>query len=153
MDYEIVTLAKKTVVGLTARTKNSDADMGAIIGSLWQKLYVGGVYPTIQNKVNEYSIGLYSDYLEKNHSSEYSITAGCEVSVASNIPPDTIVKIIPAGKYAKFSVHGHMESAVNDFWNEFWKMNLDRSYAADFEEYLNADFENADINIFISLNN
>lgn len=30
-------------------------------------------------------------------------------------------------------------------------MNLDRSYVADFEEYLNSDFENAKIDIYVSL--
>jgi predicted transcriptional regulator YdeE len=35
MDYELVNLEEKTVVGVTARTKNSDTNMSAIIGGLW----------------------------------------------------------------------------------------------------------------------
>lgn len=60
----------------------------------------------IKNKRNEYAIGLYSDY----EADKYRATAGSEVSKAEN--SGLTVKIIPAGKYAKFSVHGHMEKAV-----------------------------------------
>lgn len=62
------------------------------------------------------------------------------------------IKTIPAGRYAKFSVHGHMEKAVANAWKEIWQINLDRSYTGDFEEYLNDDFEHCDIDIYIALN-
>lgn len=61
------------------------------------------------------------------------------------------VKKIPSGKYAKFSIEGHMQKAVAEAWNKIWQMDLDRSYKADFEEYLNADYDNAKIDIYISL--
>lgn len=145
MQYEIVNLKEKIVVGVSATTGNNDPKMGETIGGLWEKLYQGGVYPRIKNKVNEYAIGLYSDYADD----QYCVTAGNEVSKAEN--DDLTVKIIPAGKYAKFSVHGHMEKAVGEAWGEIWKMDLERSYAADFEEYLNSDFDNCDIDLYISL--
>lgn len=146
MNYEIVNLEEKIVVGVSATTYNSNPKMGEIIGGLWEKLYQGGVYETIKNKVNEYAIGLYSDYTND----EYCVTAGNEVSKADN--ENLTVKIIPAGKYAKFSVHGHMEKAVAEAWGEIWQMDLDRSFTGDFEEYLNSDFDNADIDIYIALN-
>ncbi|MEG2669741.1 MAG: effector binding domain-containing protein [Oscillospiraceae bacterium] len=96
-------------------------------------------------KVNEYTIGLYSDYDNET----YCVTAGNEVSKAEN--EDLTIKIIPAGKYAKFSIHGHMVNAVCKAWNDIWKMDLDRSFTGDFEEYLNCDFENADIDIYVAL--
>ncbi|MBP1926220.1 putative transcriptional regulator YdeE [Sedimentibacter acidaminivorans] len=145
MNYEIVNLEEKTVVGVSATTSNSNPKMGEIISGLWEKLYQGGVNAAIKNKVNEYAIGLYSDYTND----EYCITAGNEVSKADN--KDLTVKIIPAGKYAKFSVHGHMEKAVAEAWGEIWQMDLDRSFTGDFEEYLNSDFDNADIDIYIAL--
>lgn len=146
MKYEIVNLEEKIVVGVSAVTSNNDPKMGEIIGGLWEKLYQGGVNAAIKNKVNEYAIGLYSDYTSEN----YCVTAGNEVSKAENA--DLTVKVIPAGKYAKFSVHGHMEKAVASAWAEIWPLNLDRSFTGDFEEYLNSDFENCDINIYIALN-
>jgi predicted transcriptional regulator YdeE len=145
MNYEIVNLEKKIVVGVSAVTSNMDPKMGEIIGGLWEKLYQGGVNEAIKNKVNDYAIGLYSDYSNE----QYCVTAGNEVSKCEN--DELTVKIIPAGKYAKFSVHGHMEKAVSKAWEEIWNMDLDRSFTGDFEEYLNSSWDNADIDIYIAL--
>jgi len=145
MNYEIVNLGQKTVVGVSAVTGNADPKMGEIISGLWKKLYEGGINAAIKNKSNEYAIGLYSDYSD----GQYRVTAGNEVSKPEN--DELTVKIIPAGKYAKFSIHGHMQTAVAEAWGKIWKMNLNRSYTGDFEEYLNSDWENADIDIYIAL--
>ena len=145
MNYEIVNLEQKIVVGVSAITSNADPKMGEVISGLWQKLYQGGVNAAIKNKINEYAIGLYSDY----SNAQYCVTCGNEVSKPEN--DELTVKIIPAGKYAKFSVHGHMEKAVAEAWGEIWKIDLDRSFTGDFEEYLNSDWDNADIDIYIAL--
>lgn len=145
MNYEIVNLDKKTIVGVSAVTSNEDPKMGEVIGGLWEKLYMGGVNAAIKNKINEYAIGLYSDY----SNGKYCVTAGNEVSKAEN--DDLTVKTIPAGRYAKFSVHGHMEKAVAEAWGEIWTTELERSFTGDFEEYLNSDWENADIDIYVAL--
>ncbi|MCR3757458.1 GyrI-like domain-containing protein [Clostridium felsineum] len=145
MKYEIVSLKEKIVVGVSAITGNDDPNMGKAIGELWEKLYQGGINKTIKNKVNEYAIGLYSDYKDN----KYLVTAGNEVCKAEN--EGLTIKKIPEGKYAKFSIEGHMERAVAEAWNKIWEMDLDRSYEADFEEYLNSDFDNAKIDIYISL--
>lgn len=145
MNYEIVNLEQKIVVGVSAITSNADPKMGEVISGLWEKLYQGGVNAEIKNKINEYAIGLYSNY----SNDKYCVTAGNEVSKPEN--DELTVKMIPAGKYAKFSVHGHMEKAVAECWDEIWKMDLDRSFTGDFEEYLNSDWENADIDIYIAL--
>ena len=145
MKYEIVNLEEKIVVGVSNITSNDDPKMGQVIGGLWEKLYQGGVNELIKNKVNKYAIGLYSDY-ENN---KYCITVGNEVSSIEN--EGFTVKRIPAGKYAKFSIEGHMQKAVAEAWSEIWQMDLERSYKADFEEYLNSDYDNAKIDIYISL--
>jgi predicted transcriptional regulator YdeE len=145
MNYEIVNLEQKTLVGVSAITSNTDPKMGEVISGLWEKLYQGGVIAAIKNKINDYAIGLYSDYA----GDQYCVTAGNEVSKPENV--ELIVKIIPSGKYAKFSVHGHMVKAVAEAWSEIWKMDLNRSFTGDFEEYLNSDWENADIDIYIAL--
>lgn len=145
MNYEIVNLEEKIVVGVSTRTGNTDPQMGAKIGKLWTDLYQGGVNEKIANKVNSYAIGLYSDYTE----TEYIVTAGNEVSKPEN--DELTTKIIPAGRYAKFSVKGNMQEAVAKAWGEIWSMDLDRSYTGDFEEYLNSDFQNAEIDIYIAL--
>ena len=146
MNYEIVNLEEKIIVGVSTVTSNQDVDMGKKIGELWTELYQGGVNCKIKNKVNEYAVGLYSDYTKDG---QYTITAGNEVSIVEN--EELITKTIPAGRYAKFSVIDHMEKAVADAWVQIWQMDLDRSYTGDFEEYLNSNFENCNIDIYIAL--
>lgn len=150
MEYEIVTLKEKKIIGITARTNNSSPEMSTVIGGLWDKLYRGGIYNGIKNKVNYKAIGAYSDY-ESNENGEYSVTIGAEVSKVEDIPEGAVEKTIYGGKYAKFTVKGDMVKAVQEFWEKLWKMNLDRSYRCDFEEYQNDDMKNCIINIFISI--
>lgn len=149
MEYEIVNLNQKTLVGLSAKTSNNSPDMGNIIGGLWEKFYTAGVHDRIKNTVNEFAIGLYSDYTEDRNG--YCITVGNEVSSLDGKNKDLDVKIIPAGKYAKFSICGNMVTDVVDAWQQIWQMDLDRSFTGDFEEYKNADVENAEIDIYVAL--
>ena len=142
MNYEIVELKEKTIVGFTARTSNEAPQMGAIIGDLWKQLYTPENTEKIQNRVNAYAIGLYSDYDKEG----YQVTAGFEVSDAESGNGFT-VKTIPAGRYAKFSVHGDMIEAVANSWKEIWETPLDRTFTGDFEEYLSQE----DIDIYIAI--
>ncbi len=151
MDYEIVNLEKKTVVGIQARTSNLSPDMGAVIGGLWQKFFGEGLFFAIPEKKNAKSIGLYSNYSDS--AEEYDVTVCCEAENSGKIPDGLTAAEIPAGKYAKFVVQGNMVTAVHDFWTELHKMDLPRAYTADFEEYQNADENNAIIHIYISLKN
>lgn len=142
MNYEIVELKEKTIVGFAARTSNEDPQMGAIIGDLWKQLYTPENTEKIQNRVNSYAIGLYSNYDKEG----YQVTAGFEVSDAKS-GNGFAVKTIPAGRYAKFSVHGDMIEAVTNSWKEIWETPLDRTFTGDFEEYLSQE----DIDIYIAI--
>ena len=142
MNYEIVELKEKTIVGFAARTGNEDPQMGAIIGDLWKQLYTPENTEKIQNRVNAYAIGLYSDYDKEG----YQVTVGFEVSDAES-GNGFAVKNIPAGRYAKFSVHGDMIEAVANSWKEIWETPLDRTFTGDFEEYLSQE----DIDIYIAI--
>ncbi|MGG1550955.1 GyrI-like domain-containing protein [Paenibacillus ferrarius] len=145
MNFEIVNLEQKTVVGVSAITGNTDPKLGEVIGGLWERFYQDGVHAAIKNKTNERTIGLYSDY----SNDQYCATAGCEVSKLEN--EELTVKIIPAGKYAKFSIHGKVVNAVEAAWAQIWELDLNRSYTGDFEEYLNSDREHAEVDIYIAL--
>ena len=142
MNYEIVELKEKTIVGFAARTSNEDPQMGAIIGDLWKQLYTPENTEKIQNRVNSYAIGLYSNYDKEG----YQVTAGFEVSDAES-GNGFAIKTIPAGRYAKFSVHGDMIEAVANSWKEIWETPLDRTFTGDFEEYLSQE----DIDIYIAI--
>lgn len=149
MEYEIVNLKQKTLVGISVKTSNDSPDMGNVIGGLWGNFYGRGIHEQIKNTVNEFAIGLYSDYTDDRNG--YCITVGNEVSSLDENNKNLDVKIISAGKYAKFSICGNMVTAVANAWQQIWQINLDRSFTGDFEEYKNADVENAEIDIYVAL--
>ncbi len=149
MHYEIVELNEKKIAGFSARTNNTSPEMSAVIGGLWQKLYSESGCALLTNRLNSKAIGLYTEYAG-NHLNDYTVITGCEIS-SDVIPENMELYKIPAGRYAKFVVRGNMITAVADFWKKLWNMDLDRSYICDFEEYQNADTENAEIHIYISL--
>lgn len=151
MNYEIVTLEAKTVVGLTARTANNDPQMGAVIGGLWQQLYGQGIISMIGQRVNDHAIGLYSDYTDGVDGS-YNITVGCEVAHPLSLPPDTVVKQIPAGRYAKTVVIGDQVEAVGKAWQQLWQLPLERTYTGDFEEYVSYSGDGqGEIHIYVAI--
>lgn len=150
MNYEIVTLEEKTVVGIGARTNNCSPDMGMVIGGLWNRFYSEGIYGAIPNKANEKALGIYTDY-EEDENGDYTVMVAYEVTEAVTKTDKLEVRTIPSGKYAKFVVEGYMQEVVASFWQELWHMELPRSYVCDFEEYQNGDMEHAEIHIYISL--
>lgn len=150
MNYEIVELEEKTVVGLSARTNNTSPDIGSVIGGLWESFYQVDVYPVIEDKKNNKSLGIYTDYTE-DEKGDYTVIVACEVGNAKTVPEKFVTRVIPAGKYAKFIVKGNMVTAVSEFWQELWKIDLPRTFVCDFEEYQNDDMENAEIHIYIGL--
>lgn len=149
MDYEIVNLEAKTVAGISAVTNNFAPEMSAVIGGLWEKFYAG-VYTSIPAKVNDKALEIYTDYVN-DEKSDYRVMVACETKSAENSLQGLDVRTIPAGRYAKFVVRGHMVTAVADFWQQLWAIDLDRAYVCDFEEYQNGDMENAEIHIYIGL--
>lgn len=154
MQYEIVNLEEKSVAGLKIRSSNDDVNMTKAIGDVWQKFFAEGFYQSISNKKNDYSIGLYTNYEFTGNvmSAAYDMMVCCEISETENLPMGVDAKVIPAGKYAKFVVHGDVKEAVSEFWTKLWSMNLDRKYSCDFEEYHSGcEMHNAEIHIYISL--
>lgn len=150
MEYKIITLEEKTVVGVSARTNNFAPDIGEKIGGLWSKFYQSGIYSSIENKKNEKALGIYTEYAG-DEKEDYTIVVACEVEKADVIPDTAIKTKIPAGKYAKFEIIGDVKKDVSEFWSQLWKMDLPRSFVCDFEEYENDNMENSKVNIYIGL--
>lgn len=147
MNYEIVNLEEKIFIGISERTGTNDPQCQAKIGGLWQKYMSEGICDSINNKANDYCVGLYSDYDFGNFS--YDILVGREVSEAYDTR--LTVKKIPGGRYALFKIKGDVVKDVSKAWEVIWKMNLDRSFTGDFEEYLSNENGIAEINIYIAL--
>lgn len=149
MKYEVVELKEKTVVGVMAGTNNYAPDMGQVIGGLWQQFY-GGIHGKISHKTNGKALGIYTDY-EGDEKADYHVIVAYEVDMADEIPEGTVKRVLPAGKYAKFIVRGHMQKAVAEFWEKLWQMDLSRTFTCDFEEYQNGNMEDGEIHIYISI--
>lgn len=149
MNYEIVTLEEKIAVGVSARTNNLSPDMGAVIGGLWNRLYHEGIYESIPGKVNEKALGIYTDYAG-DATADYTVLAACETKEEPQGGGFAICRI-PAGRYAKFVIHGDMVQAVASAWQEIWQMDLPRTFRCDFEEYQDDCMENAEIHIYVGL--
>lgn len=147
MKYEIVELEEKIIEGIEIKTTNQDGKSMQDIGKTWQKLFAEGIYEKIQNKVNNKTIGLYTEY-EGDYTKPYTFVAGAEVGEKKND-----YKIIKKGKYAKFVIIGDVQNSVGQAWQEIWNMNLKRKYTCDFEEYQNnqEDMQNQEIHIYIAL--
>ena len=135
MNYEIVTLKEKIVVGISARTNNLSPDMGAVIGGLWNRFYNEGIYASIPEKTNGKALGIYTDFAE-DEKADYTAMVACETS---------------AGRYARFVIHGDMGQAVASAWQEIWQMDLPRTFQCDFEEYQDDCMDQAEIHIYIGL--
>ena len=150
MKYEIVELEEKIIEGIEVRTTNQNGKSIKDIGETWQKLFTQGIYDTIQNKVNNKTIGLYTDY-ELDYTKPYIFVAGAEVS--SKTDSTLVNKVIKKGKYAKFVIKGDVQNSVGQAWQEIWNMDLKRKYTCDFEEYQNnsEDMQNQEIHIYIAL--
>lgn len=153
MDYEIVELQEKKVVGLLDHLSNSDADRKQKIGKLWSDIFSEKLYEKVENKTNDFPICLYSDYENAGSAGEvlaYDVLVGFEVKPSVK-EVKYAEKTIPAGKYARFIVKGNVSESVGAAWGEIWKTPLNRSYTGDFEQYMNEDMENAEIEIYIAV--
>lgn len=150
MEYKIVTMPQRTVAGITARTSNFDQDMQAKIGGLWQRFFEQGVYASLPDKASQTTIGLYHCY-ESDFRGAYDLTVCAQVADTARLPEGVEAYIIPGGTYAEFVVHGGMD-AVGACWNELWKMNLNRAYTCDYEEYFPGENPNdTEIHIYLSV--
>lgn len=149
MEYEIITQKEKIVAGISARTNNTSPDMGAVIGGLWNRFYNDGIYAGIPGKVTQKALGIYTDYAG-DEKADYTAMVACETAEEPQ-GAQFEIRRIPAGRYARFVIHGDMVQAVAAAWQEIWKMNLPRTFLYDFEEYQDDRMEDAEIHIYVGL--
>ena len=152
MKYEIVELEEKIVEGITIKTTNQAKKSMQDIRMTWQKLFTDGIYEKILNKVNNKTIGLYTEY-EGDYTKPYIFIAGAEVNKEIKNDKEIESTVIPKGKYAKFVIIGEVQNSVGQAWQEIWNMNLKRKYICDFEEYQNnsEDMKKQEIHIYVGI--
>lgn len=154
MDYTIVELAERRIIGPVIRTSNNAPDCSEKIGGLWQSFMGEGMAESVPNAVTEpyMCYGLYYDYSMEDGS--YAMMVGSE-SAQGDAPEHMEELVIPAGTYAKFTVHGDCVSTVVKAWEEIWAMEdltARRAWTVDFEAYPPAaDQNDTDIDLYIAI--
>ncbi|WP_462384688.1 zinc ribbon domain-containing protein [Intestinibacillus massiliensis] len=151
MNYEVVTLDERTVVGIGTRTGNDAPDMMQKIGKVWQDFMGGGAVERIPGRTGDRCYGLYYNYTWDDNS--YDMLAAWGADGDAPLPEGFQRVTIPGGQYAKFSFRGDVTQDTGRFWGEVWQIELPRAYRIDFEEYIceDGDEANAQINIYIGL--
>lgn len=154
MDYEIVELPERTIVGPAIRTSNNSPEEVAAIGQLWERFMGEGMDRAIpETRVEPYGcFGLYYDYDMDDMS--YTMLVGCETS--ADAPEGMEARTIAAGRYAKIAIRGgDCVGSIQEAWAAIWadeELTAQRAYTVDFEAYLpGEDMGNADIDVFVAL--
>ena len=154
MQYEIVELPSRTIVGPTVRASNNSPEEGAVIGQLWQRFMGEGMDRSIpETRVEPYGcFGLYFDYDMSDMS--YALLIGCETS--ADAPEGMKSQTIEAGRYAKFAIRGgDCVNSVQEVWSAIWadeELTAQRAFTVDFEAYLpGEDMSCCDIDVFVAL--
>ena len=152
MEYEIVELKEKIVEGVEIITTNQNGKSLQDIAEMWQKFFTEGIYNKIENKSNNKTIGLYTEY-EGDYTKPYTFVVCSEVKKESQNLENRVIKTIQEGKYAKFVITGDVQKSVGEAWDKIWNMDLKRKYTCDFEEYQNntEDMNNQEIHIYIAI--
>lgn len=154
MEYTVVELPESRIVGPFIRTANDAPDCAQKIGTLWQNFMGNGMAQSVPGaKLDPYaSYGLYYDYTMEDQS--YAMMVGCE-SAGSIVPEGMQELIIPAGTYAKFTVHGDCVNTVIQAWESIWAMEeltQRRIWTVDFEAYPATENPNdTDIDLYIAI--
>lgn len=147
MDYKVFLLDHDIkVTGIKTAIVNGGPDaQSSQIALAWNK------YFALNIKNNAKTFGIYTDY---DQAMNYSLVIATDEALPENIP--SINFIIPAGKYAVFTVSGSMPEAIQQFWTDLWANTSTfpfvRSFKVDFELYdekfLQAEPE---VDIYISI--
>ena len=150
---QIVRMGPFDIIGISIRTTNEKGQAIKEIAALWGKFMAEGLLNTIPHKVDHTIYCIYTDY-ESDHTKPYTVILGCQVEGLDVIPMGMIGRSIEGGSYCKTKAKGDLTNGlIVNQWSEIWKMDLDRSYTADFEVYGEKahDPTAAEIDIFVGL--
>lgn len=150
-----ISQASMYLIGITVRTSNEAGKSGTDIPELWNRFMSQGLLTQIPNRINDTIYCVYTEY-ESDFTKPYTTLLGCRVSSLENIPEGMKGIEIPEGIYEQVTVKGNLlEGIVYDAWTEIWDRPLQRTYRADFEVYDEkaADMSNAEVNIFVGVQN
>jgi len=151
MNYSIVNLPAKYIIGITTKTAN-DGSAAQDIPALWQKFHQTNTLNNIPNKKSDEVFALYYNY-EGDYTQPYWVLIGCEVDSIEKIPTGMVAQQIPASTYAVYKATGPFPQELINTWQHIWLSSLKRTYTGDFELYP-AGFcptNNAAVDVYIAI--
>lgn len=153
MNTENIKLEEITLVGISVRTNNEQAQSKGDIAKLWENFFAQDIMTKIENKISNDIYCVYTNY-ESDHTADYTTFLGCAVSAtASDLSVGLETLIIPADKYLKFISEGQMPTCVLQTWLQIWGTEYPRAYKADFDIYgvESQDPTNAKVTTYLSI--
>lgn len=131
--FEIVEINEIYVAGLAIRTSNkTEQELGEAgwIAATWAEVR--------QMSDPNLPAAIYTGYAS-NKDDKYTVVIGFQRGAADAYKAGEVISKIPAGKYAKFTRKGALNSVVFEAWQDVWQAeeagHLERSYKADLELY------------------
>lgn len=137
---------------LATKTTNENGQSGKDCGAMWQKFEAENIASQVPNKLSDTIYAVYYDY-EHDEKGYFLYFIGCPVEENAIKPSHLDELIIPKQKYYKVTAKGQMVGCIEEAWKKIWSSNIDRKFGYDFEIYDHrcADWENAEIDIYISV--
>ena len=133
LKFAIKKLPARIVVGISRRTRNTDAQES--IPDCWQEFMRQNAAAKIPHRATPpVMFAVYSDY-EKDWTGYYSYLLGCVVTRADTVPDGMEARRIPPQTYAVFRAKGRMPDEITGVWANIWASELPRKYTYDFEMY------------------
>lgn len=112
---QVVTMAKKEIVGITVRTENKiEMTNNGKIPVLWDKFKSSLIKNNISNVI---PIGVYWNY-EDDVNAAFNVTAGIELKNSAPIKEFNENVNIQPDQYLKFNKKGTMPDAVIKLWQK-----------------------------------
>lgn len=130
-----VSIEPFTVIGIAVRTTNENGQAAKEIGELWARFMNENVLDAISNKIDSTVYSLYTDY-DGDHTQPYTAILGCQVTNVNSIPIGMVGKSVSGGNYVKTTARGDLTKGfIANEWSKIWRMDLERTYTADFEVF------------------
>jgi predicted transcriptional regulator YdeE len=147
------------LIGITVRTTNERELTGnGKIPALWGQFWGEQALGKIPNHSNPTAIyGCYAEY-ESDHTGEYTLLIGANVSTVTHIPEGMHAIVLPPAKYAVFTTpRGSIMKEVPLIWQSIWAWaatsSIKRTYTGDFELYdeRSANPDDGQVDIYIAI--
>lgn len=149
-----VTISPFNIIGITIKTCNNDHNkLSNDMHSLWNKFMSENIMDKIPDKISNDIYCIYTDY-EGDYTKPYTALLGCKVETLKHLPDSLTGRSFNGGKYIKNTAKGNiLQGMVFEAWTKIWKMDISRSYTADFEVYGERaqNPQDAELEIFVGI--